>query len=93
MTVAVALELPEMPVTVTLEVPTAAVPVADSVKRLPDVAGFVPKMALTPLGRPDTLKFTLLLNPFRGLIAIVVESDAPCSRARLVGDAERVNLG
>jgi len=55
----------------------AAVPVADRVKRLLVVAGFVLKMPLTPLGKPDTLKFTLLLNPFRGLIVMVVEPEAP----------------
>jgi len=93
MTVAAAVTLPEVPVMVTLEVPLVAVPVADRVKRLPDVAGFVAKLAVTPLGRPDTLKFTLLLNPFRGLIVMVVEPDAPCRNPRLVGDAERVKLG
>ncbi len=69
--------LPEAPATVTVKVPMAAVPVADRVKRLLVVAGFVLKMALTPLGKPDTLKFTLLLNPFRGLIVMVVEPEAP----------------
>ncbi len=93
MTVAVALRLPEVPVTVTLEVPTAAVAVADRVKRLPDVAGFVPKLALTPLGKADTLKFTLLLNPFKGLIVMVVEPDAPWRKVMLAGDADRVKLG
>jgi len=89
----VALKLPEVPVIVTLEVPLVAVPVADKVKRLLEVAGFPAKLALTPLGKPDTLKFTLLLNPFRGLIAMVAEPDAPWRKARLGGDAERVKLG
>jgi hypothetical protein len=75
--VAVLLRLPEVPVTVTVKVPVAAVPVADRVKRLVVVAGFVPKKALTPLGRPDAVKFTLLLNPFRRLIVMVVEPAAP----------------
>ncbi len=71
------LKLPEVPVTVTVEVPIAAVPVPDSVKRLLVDVGFAPKLPLIPPGRPDTLKFTLLLNPFKGLIVIVVEPAAP----------------
>jgi len=91
--VAVLVKLPEVPVTVTVEVPIAAAPVADRVKRLAVVAGFVPKMALTPFGRPATAKFTVLLNPFRPLMVMVVEPDAPWKKVRLVGDAERLKLG
>jgi hypothetical protein len=75
-TVALLLRLPAVPVTVNVNVPSAAVLVADKVKRLVVVAGFVLKVALTPLGKPDVAKFTLLLNPFRGLIVIVVEPPA-----------------
>jgi hypothetical protein len=69
------------------------VPVADRVKRLVVVAGFVPKLALTPLGKPETVKFTLPLNPLRGWIVMVVEPAAPCRKARLAGDAEREKPG
>ena len=93
MIVAVLLKLPEVPVTVTVEVPIAAVPVPDSVKRLLVDVGFAPKLPLIPPGRPDTLKFTLLLNPFKGLIVMVVELAAPWKSVKLVGDAERVKLG
>ncbi len=61
--------------------------------RLLVIAGLVPKLALTPLGRLETVKFTLPLNPFRGWIVMVVEPDAPCKKARLAGDAERVKPG
>ena len=71
------LKLPDVPVTVTVKVPIVAVLVADKVKRLVVVAGFVPKTALTPLGKPEAVKFTLPLNPFSGLIVIVVELAAP----------------
>ena len=67
--------------------------VADRVKRLLVIAGFVPKLALTPLGKPEAVKFTLPLNPFKGWIVIVVEPAAPWRKARLAGDAERVKLG
>jgi hypothetical protein len=92
-TVVVFVKLPDEPVTVTLTVPVVAVPVADRVKRLLVVAGFVPKMAVTPVGRPDTVKFTLPLNPFRGLIVMAVEPAAPWRRVKLAGDAETVKPG
>jgi len=69
------------------------VPVADRVMRLLVIAGLVPKLALTPLGSLETVKFTLPLNPFRGWIVMVVEPDAPSKKARLAGDAERVKPG
>ena len=75
--VALLLRVPEKPVTVTMKVPVAAVPLADKVRRLVVVAGFVPKRALTPLGKPDAVKFTLPLNPFTGLMVMVVKPDAP----------------
>jgi len=91
--VAVLLRLPEVPVTVTVKAPIIALLVADSVKRLLVDVGFVPKLPLIPLGRPDTLKFTLLLNPFKGLIVMVIEPAAPWKNVKLAGDAERVKLG
>src|ERR1700681_3121529 len=91
--VALLVKLPDVPATVTVNVPIIAVPVADRVKTLAVVAGFVLKMALTPLGMPEALKFTLPLNPFRGWIVIVAEPDEPCGKVRLVGDAESVKLG
>src|SRR5229473_7915389 len=91
--VAVLLRLPEVPVTVTVEVPMSAVPVADKVKMLAAVVGLVPKLAVIPVGRPETVKFTLSLNPFKGWIVMVVEPDAPWMKARLAGDAERVKPG
>lgn len=71
------LRLPEVPVTVTVKVRTAAVAVEESVKRLVLVAGFVPKVALTPLGKPDATNFTLPLNSFKELMVMVVEPAAP----------------
>ena len=52
-------KLPEVPVMVTVTVPIAAVAVADRVKTVEVVAGFEPKMAVTPLGSPDAVKLTL----------------------------------
>ena len=91
--VVVFVKLPEVPVTVTVTVPVVAVPVADRVKRLLVFVGFVPKMALTPLGRPEAAKETLPLNPFWGLMVIEVEPVAPWRNVKLAGDAESVKLG
>ena len=86
-------KLPAEPVTAIVAVPVVALPLADKVKRLLVVAVFVLKTAVTPLGRPDTVKFTLPLNPFSGLIVMVVELAAPWAMVKLVGDAESVKPG
>jgi hypothetical protein len=91
--VASLLKLPDVPVTVTGKVPIAAVPVADRVKRLVVVAGFVPKAALTPLGRPEAVKFTLPRNPFSGLIVMVVDPADPWTKVKVVDAVESVKLG
>lgn len=50
---------------VTVKVPVVAVPAADRIKRLLAIAGFVPKAALTPFGKPEAVKLTLPLKPLR----------------------------
>lgn len=91
--VVVAVKPPEVPVTVTVKVPVVAAPAADRIKRLLAVAGFVPKAALTPFGRPEAVKLTPPLKPLSGLIEMVAEPEAPCRMVRLAGDAERRKLG
>lgn len=75
--VVVLVRVPEAPVMVTVEVPVAAVPLAERVKTLLAVAGLVPNVAVTPVGKPDADKVTVPLNPFRGLIEMVVEPEVP----------------
>jgi hypothetical protein len=86
-------KLPDEPVTVTVMVPTVAAPLADRVRRLVEVAGFAPKVAVIPLGKAEAVKFTVPLNPFRGLMVIVVEPEAPWRMVKLAGDAERRKFG
>ena len=93
MIVVLPLRVPEEPVTVTVKVPDAAVPLADRVSRLVVLAGFVPNRALTPLGKPDAVKFTLPLKPFTGLIVIVVKPDAPWRKVKVPGAVDSVNPG
>ena len=87
------LRAPDVPVTVTVNVPIAAEPDAVRVRLLLAVAGFVPNVAVTPLGTPEALKVTLLLNPFAGLIVMVVEPNDPCRTGKVAGEADKVKLG
>jgi hypothetical protein len=91
--VVVLVKPPDVPVMVTVKVPVVAVPVADRVKRLLAVAGFVANVALTPFGTPDAVRLALPLKPLRGLIAMVVEPEAPCRIVTLAGEAERRKPG
>jgi hypothetical protein len=61
--VVVAVRLPEVPVMVTVAAPVVAVALAVSVSTLVPVVGFVPKAAVTPLGRPEAASVTLPVNP------------------------------
>lgn len=69
--VALAVNVPELPVTVTLDVPEAAVLLAVSVRMLLLVAGFVPNDAVTPLGSPEIESVTLPLNEPESAIEMV----------------------
>jgi len=77
-TVVLLIKPPAIPVTVTGNVPVAAVLLAARVIVLDDVAGFGLNDALTPPGRPEADKLTLLLNPFSGATVIVPVPPAPC---------------
>jgi hypothetical protein len=81
---------PEIPVTVTVAVPVAAVLLAVSVKVLVLAALLGLNAAVTPLGKPDADKPTLPLKPFCGATAIVLVPLAPCAIVKLLGDAESV---
>ena len=62
-TVVEAVSVPEVPLMVTVFVPTATVLLAVKVSVLLLVAGFGEKVAVTPLGSPETDEFTFPLNP------------------------------
>jgi len=83
-------KLPDVPIMVTVAVPVTAALLAVSVKVLLAVAGFALKDAVTPLGRPDTDKLTLLLKPLNGVTVTALVPLVPSGTVRLLGDAERV---
>jgi len=66
-----AVRLPEVPVTVTVTVPTVVVSLAVSVSKLLPVVGLVANAAVTPLGRPEATRVTLPVNPFAGTTVMV----------------------
>jgi hypothetical protein len=88
--VVVFVKLPDLPVTVTEAVPVAAVPLAVRVSVLVLDVLLGLNDAVTPLGRPDADKLTLLAKPFCGLTVMVLAPLAPCTIVKLFGDAERV---
>jgi hypothetical protein len=91
--VVVAVRLPEVPVIVTVAVPVVAVLLAVSVIRLVPVVGFVPNVAVTPLGRPDAARFTLPENPFTSWTVMVLVPLPPCVIVKLLGESDKVKLG
>ena len=93
--VAVCVSEPEMPVTVTVNVPGAAALLAVNVKvNVPLVVTDVGlKAAVTPLGRPLAESETVPVKPFCAPIVIVLGLPVPCAMLRVVGEAARVKFG
>lgn len=91
--VVVCVKPPEVPVTVTVPEPVVAVPLAVNVSVLLPVAGFGLKAAVTPLGNPEAESDTLPLNPFSGVIMIVLDPWLPCVTVKLFGLADSAYIG
>src|ERR1043166_493576 len=93
------LTLPEMPVTVTVAVPTTAellpVKVSMLLGLLFEVEFTLAGLndAVTPLGRPDADKLTVPPKPFNGATVIVHCPLDDCAMVRLLADEERVMPG
>jgi len=82
--VVVALNDPEIPVMVTVDVPTVAVELAVNVSTLVDVAGLVPNAAVTPDGNPVAARVTL---PVNGLTSVTVMVSVPLAPWAIVSVA------
>src|SRR5277367_6115570 len=90
--VVVLVKIPDVPLTVTVTVPVAAVALAVRVRGLVVVAGLGLKAAVTPLGNPVAERLTLPLNPFIGVMVIVLAPLLPCETLTLVADREKPGL-
>lgn len=86
-------KLPEVPVTVTVNVPVVAAAEAARVSVLMLLAGLALKAAVTPVGSPEAESVTLAENPFAGVIVIVLVVWLPCTTLTLLGLADSVKLG
>jgi hypothetical protein len=86
-------KLPEEPVTVTVNVPMAAVLLEVSVSALVLEVLLGLNEAVTPLGRPDADKLTMPLKPFWGVIVIVLVTVAPWRMVRIPGEAKNEKFG
>jgi hypothetical protein len=81
-----------VPVTVTVYCPIGAELVAVNVSKLLLVAGFGENEAVTPVGKPETERFTLLLNPYCGNTQTYDVVELPWPILTLPGP-ESVNVG
>jgi hypothetical protein len=80
--------VPDVPVMVTFDVPVVAVELAVNVTTLVDVVGLVPKVAVTPEGRPDAERLTEPVKPFRSVTDTVLLPLLPWVTLNEEGDAE-----
>lgn len=90
--VAVAVCEPDVPVSVSVYVPTAAELSAVKIIVLLPVVGLGANEAVTPEGRPDTERLTPPVNPYWFQMFRYEEVDVPWPISRLLG-AERVKVG
>jgi hypothetical protein len=88
--VATGASVPEVPVMVIVEVPSAAVAATVNVSRLVAVAGLVPIATVTPVGRADVASVTLPVNPFSSVTVMVLDPELPGATVRAAGEAARV---
>jgi len=85
--------LPDVPVTVTVAVPGAAVPDAVNVITLVVAVLVGVNDAVTPEGKPVADKDTLPVKPFRGTTVTVLVALPPWPTLGFAGVAESVKLG
>ena len=93
MTVVVGVKLPDVPVMITVVgPPVAAELLAASVSVLVPVTSTVLglNVAVTPLGSPLAVKFTLPVKLFAGVTVIVLVPLPPCATLTELGEADNV---
>jgi hypothetical protein len=91
--VVAAVKVPEVPVMVMVAVPVLAVLLAVKVRVLVEVAGSGVKAAVTPLGKPDAVRATLLLKPLTGVMVRALVTWPPTNKLNVLGLVESLKLG
>jgi hypothetical protein len=84
---------PEVPFTIAVYVPGVTVLLALKVREVLAVVLDGLKAAVNPVGKPDTAKLTLPLNPFEPATLMVLLPLPVRATVRLLGDDERLKLG
>jgi len=82
---AVDVSFPDVPMIVTTLVPRGADPVAESVKTEFPVAGFGERLAVTPLGSPDTERLIAPRKPYNSDIEMGLLTVVPWPKVTLPG--------
>ena len=93
MLVVTGVSVPEVPVMVIVDDPSAAEAPTVNVITLVAVAGLVANAAVTPVGNPDAARVTLPVNPFSSVTAIVLVPALPGATVTVEGEAASVKLG
>ena len=86
---ALAVRLPEVPVTETVDAPAAAEPLTVKVRVLVEVGLAGLNAAVTPAGNPDAERLTDPEKPLAASMVIVLDPLEPCCRVTLPGVEER----
>jgi hypothetical protein len=76
---------PLVPVRVMVEFPGTAVLSADRVSEVLWVTGFSENAPVTPAGRPDKARLTLLEKPYWGFTVTVPDTEFPTPRVKALG--------
>jgi hypothetical protein len=87
------INVPDLPLIVTVAAPRIAVALAFKVSVLDVLAVLGLNDAVTPLGKPETESATLPLKPFCGVTVIVLVPLVPCAMVTVFGEDERVKFG
>jgi len=93
MLVVTGVSVPEVPVMVIVDDPSAAEAPTVNVITLVAVAGLVANAAVTPVGNPDAARVTLPVNPFSSVTAMVLVPALPGATVTVEGEAASVKLG
>ena len=87
------LRAPDVPLMEIPNVPTLADLATFRVSVLLVVAGFGLNEAVTPFGKPEADRVTLLLNPFRRVTVMVLFPLLPRAMFKELGESERLKSG